>query len=72
MDKISFNKENITELFSQIVKILEREGNTSEIPKLIHDVKKISNSVQIELKKSKAASDSSIKSIIKKHLSCRK
>ncbi len=53
MQKESFNKENITELFSQIVKILEKEGKTLLTKKLVKEVKDISYMVQEEIKKSR-------------------
>jgi hypothetical protein len=72
MNRNGFNKENVTELFSQIVKILERDGNTPEIARIVQDLRKLSNSVLIELKKSKSARSDVVKSIIKKRLSSKK
>ena len=69
MEKKSFNKENVPELFSQLVKVLEREGKTEEIPKLIKDLKKLSAYIQEELKKSKLIKEDNIKAVVRKRIS---
>lgn len=69
MDKISFNKENPTELFSQLVKILQRDGNSPEIPQLIQEAKKLSSKVQDALKKGKSQTYEAVKSAVRKRLS---
>ena len=53
INKESFNKENIPDLFSQIVKICERDGKTPELKTLVKNLKKLSADIQLELKKSK-------------------
>lgn len=49
----AFNKENITELFSQIVKIMQRDGSTPAMKDLVGQTKQLSAKIQDELKKSK-------------------
>lgn len=68
MQRTSFNKENAIELFSQLVKILEKEGKTSEVPELIKEVKKLSVSVQEVLRKSKQVNKEAIKTLARKRL----
>ena len=76
MLKESFNKENVTELFSQMVKILERDIKTPAVKDLIKGVKQLSSQVQEELKKSKNIKDkddilyAKVKKIIKSRQLC--
>ena len=53
MEKKSFNKENVTELFSQIVKVLERDIKTPAAKEIVKNIKQISSKAQEEIKKSK-------------------
>lgn len=55
MKKQSFNKENPTELFSQLVKVLTREKDRGKMTRLIDDLKDVSKKVFVEIKKPRLA-----------------
>lgn len=66
MNKSSFNKENPTELFSQLVKVLSREKDRGKVENLIKDLKSLSSQVYVELKKPKLAKGNEMEEKISK------
>jgi len=44
-NKLSFNKENPTELISQLFKILKRDVDPDESKKILNELKRISNDI---------------------------
>jgi len=56
MNKVSFNKENPVDLFSQLIKVLSREKNRGKINELIGQLRDISSNIFTELKEPKKES----------------
>ena len=50
MNKIAFNKENLTDLFSQIIKVLSRHNDIIKIKDAITKIREISSEIYDELK----------------------
>jgi len=49
MNKVSFNKENPVDLFSQLVKVLSRKNDKGQMESLIQQLKEISSKIFSEL-----------------------
>ncbi|MDD5649626.1 MAG: hypothetical protein PHF86_04300 [Candidatus Nanoarchaeia archaeon] len=53
MKKEAFNKENLVDLFSQLIKVLTREKDHGDLESLISQVRELSSNIFAELKKPK-------------------